>query len=877
MSRSGTTLLSRMLDAHPDIAIFPETWWYVVLDRLGCLEEFSNPWQTSLFFNEVWKSLTAYRDPAARVLAREASQSAQYVGPTAPLLEKLGRAYARERNARIWGEKTPGHALWLPQIQELFPNARVLFSVRDPRDVLVSYDERWNQGRLDTDYLISTAALLKLYMTRLLNAPGFPPDQIYWVKYESLAAQPAEQLEQICDFLGVKFDPSMLSFHRRHANVERDMAEGQHHALLSKPATTDHIGRHERALSASQTALVERLLGNEMDALGYPLSNHTASFSSEEMSAYAKAEDRYQRMAAGEVRQEFRRKGKWKLRAYQTFGRALDIVPRWRIVTTEKEWLSQTEETPNSAATSSTSDAPAALDEAKTSEPTAPLSFKTEMGRISRQSGVAFAGTVFTAALGYGFKVYLARVLGAEALGLYALGITIISFLGMINVLGLPESAVRFVALYSASKKYEELRELVWNGSWILMATNLAFAALLLWAGPWFAIRFYHAPQLARYLPLFAPIMITSALNHFFGNVLAGYREVGRRTLVTKFVASPVTILVSVLLISLGAGLWGYLVAQIVSAVCVMCLLIAMMWSLTPVEARSPNWKQPWIGREVWSFSAAMFGLGLAVFFVGQIDRVALGIFRTAKEVGIYSVAAGLITYEVIILQSVNQIFAPVIADVHSRGEHVLLGRLFQTLTKWILGLTIPLAIVVIAFAKPIMRIFGPDFEAGWPILIIGTIGQLANCGVGSVGYMLLMSGNQRRLLRVQLVMAVVMVVLSFKLVPAWGALGAAVAAAVTTIGANGWNLIEVRRALNLSPYNRSYFKLLISAIGVLAVTLLAGRISNLLRMDFAGIMAALILAYAVFGTITLATGLDEDDHLILDAVWARMRGLFGA
>jgi O-antigen/teichoic acid export membrane protein len=498
------------------------------------------------------------------------------------------------------------------------------------------------------------------------------------------------------------------------------------------------------------------------------------------------------------------------------------------------------------------------------------------MGRITRQSGVVFAGTIFTALLGYAFKVYLARVLGAEALGLYALGITIISFLGMINTLGLPESAVRFVAVYSASKRFQELKELLWNGSWILLATNLAFTVVLLAAGPWVATHFYHSPQLARYLPLFAPIMIASALNHYFGNALAGYREVGRRTLVTKFVSSPITIVVSVLLISLGGGLWGYLTAQIISAFCVMGLLISMVWRMTPVEARSPNWREPWIRREVWSFSAAMFGLGLAAFFVGQIDRVALGVYRGAQEVGVYSVAAGLVVYEVIILQSVNQIFAPVIADVHSRGEHVLLGRLFQTLTKWILGLTFPLAIVMIAFAKPIMRMFGHDFEAGWPILIIGTIGQLVNCGVGSVGNMLLMSGNQRRLVRVQLVMAVLMVALSFRLVPVWGALGAAVAAAITNIGTNAWNLIEVRRALKLSPYNRSYLKLLPSVASAFVVTVLVSRTTSLLRFDFLGILVALLLSYAVFGVVALVMGLDTDDRLIADAVWARVRPLLG-
>ena len=229
---------------------------------------------------------------------------------------------------------------------------------------------------------------------------------------------------------------------------------------------------------------------------------------------------------------------------------------------------------------------------------------------------------------------------------------------------------------------------------------------------------------------------------------------------------------VAVLLIALGGGLWGYLVAQIVSAVVVMALLVSLVWRLTPVAARSPDLENLWIEPEVWSFSAAVFGVGMLEFLMGQADRVALGFYRDARGVGIYAVAAALIAYEPIILQSVNQIFAPVIADIHTRGELALLGRLFQTLTKWMLGLTFPLAMVMIVYARPIMRIFGHDFEAGWPILVIGTCGQLVNCGVGSVGCLLLMSGNQRRLVRVQAVMAAVMVGLSVWLVPRVGSVG---------------------------------------------------------------------------------------------------------
>jgi O-antigen/teichoic acid export membrane protein len=164
------------------------------------------------------------------------------------------------------------------------------------------------------------------------------------------------------------------------------------------------------------------------------------------------------------------------------------------------------------------------------------------------------------------------------------------------------------------------------------------------------------------------------------------------------------------------------------------------------------------MGHGLWSFSVAMFGFGMMQFFMAQTDRVALGAYRSAHDVGIYAVVASIVTYETIFLRSVNQIFAPIIPDIHTRGEREVLGRLFQTLTKWILGLTLPLAIVVMCYAPSIMRTFGHDFESGWLALVILTLGQLVNCGVGSVGFLLLMSGYERRLIRVQALMAIAMV-----------------------------------------------------------------------------------------------------------------------
>ncbi len=502
--------------------------------------------------------------------------------------------------------------------------------------------------------------------------------------------------------------------------------------------------------------------------------------------------------------------------------------------------------------------------------------FRSQVGHITRQSGVFFAGTIFTAILGYLFKIYLARVLGAEALGIYALGITLVGLIGVFNTLGLLHSAVRYVAVYQASGKPEQLRALLWTGGAILLAANLFFAGVLLAAGRPVAIRFYHSPALVRYLPLFALLMLPNVLNSFYSRALQGYKDVSRRTLIMNVIGSPLTMALALVLIAAGLGLRGYILAQILSAVIVLVLLLAAVRTLTPQAARFSARHLARVEPEVWSFSASVLGIGLLEFLIVQADKISLGFYLGAREVGIYSVAAAMVAYVPLILHSVNQIFSPTIADLHARGGVALLGRLFQSLTKWVVSLTLPLAIVMIVFARSIMRIFGHDFEAGWPILVIGTAGQLVNCGVGSVGFLLLMSGNEKRLMKVQSVMSVVMVALCFALIPIWGIVGAAVGAAATNIGMNLWNLAEVRRTLRLSPYNRSYIHLILPTIVTLAGALALKRNAALFRHDWIAIGCAAVVAYLLFAAVAVAFGLDPDDRLIARAVWSRIRGMFG-
>jgi O-antigen/teichoic acid export membrane protein len=504
--------------------------------------------------------------------------------------------------------------------------------------------------------------------------------------------------------------------------------------------------------------------------------------------------------------------------------------------------------------------------------------FRNAMGQISRHSLVFFAGTLFTAVTGYLFKIYLARVLGAETLGLYALGMTIVGFFGLFNGLGFPQAAVRFVAAYCATAQWERLHAFLRQAFQLLGIANLGLAAAMFGVGPWLARRLYHSPVLVPYLPLFVVILMVGAYTTLLGQILAGYKDVARRTVTTNFIGSPLNIVLGVVLLSLGLGLRGYLLAQIASAVTVLLLLAAASWRLTPKPARRAGHSAVPLEREVYWFSAALFGISMLEFVLAQTDKILLGAFLDVRQVGIYSVATTLVVFVPVLLQSVNQIFSPTIADLHARGEHALLGRLFQTLTKWILGLTLPLALVMIIFSKPMMRLFGAPFEEGWLVLSLGTVGQLVNAGVGSVGYLLLMSGHQARLVRVQGIMAVFMVVATFGLVRPWGMAGVALAAALTNALTNYLCLRQVRAALQLSPYNRTYLRLLGPGIASLLATTgfrLLGRSWDL-HPEWFWIAMALVLSYASFCSLAALAGLDSDDRMIVRAVSNRVLGALG-
>lgn len=130
-------------------------------------------------------------------------------------------------------------------------------------------------------------------------------------------------------------------------------------------------------------------------------------------------------------------------------------------------------------------------------------------------------------------------------------------------------------------------------------------------------------------------------------------------------------------------------------------------------------------------------------------------------------------------LTSINTIAAPKFASLYVKGEMQALSKTARQSSALMVLAVAPMLAIMMVFPEPILRLFGPDFVTGAPLLRLLSIGQFINVATGSVGYLLMMTGHERTL-RLNITLATaVNLWLCLWLIPKMGPFGAAIATAV--------------------------------------------------------------------------------------------------
>ena len=265
-----------MLDAHPELAIPPETG--ALVPRAITIAEGPQASPEAvvaeLASRRRWPDFDLEAD---RLLERLRGLPA--LDPAGALRSFYG-LYAEKMGKPRWGDKTPRHLLRMRRIQEALPEARFVHVIRDGRDVAVSRKTmRWR-----SDSLAESAREWRKHVRKGREQAPFLRHYLE-VRYEDLVRSPQDTLASVCGFIELPWNQGMLDYHRtaadRISEIARDVPlDGVDapirssertglHALTSQPPITARVGRWREEVEEGEQAAMEAQAGDLLEELGY--------------------------------------------------------------------------------------------------------------------------------------------------------------------------------------------------------------------------------------------------------------------------------------------------------------------------------------------------------------------------------------------------------------------------------------------------------------------------------------------------------------------------------------------------------------------------------------------------------------------------------
>jgi hypothetical protein len=268
--RSGTTLLQRMVNAHREIAVMPETHW---IPRYFQRRNGLTP-EGLLTPRLVGKVLKHRLFPDLQIEPDALEQLAKARQPMtyADFVQGIFDLYGHRQGKRLVGEKTPGYVRSITTLNSLWPRARFVHILRDGRDVCLSI-LGWHRadrasGRFPTwaEDPVMTTAFFWEWNVRLgrETGTGLGGELYRELFYEALVAQPADECAALCQFLNLPYDGTMVRFHEGHTRLEPGLD-----AKAGWLPPTAGLRDWRQQMPATDVERFEAAAGDLLDELGY--------------------------------------------------------------------------------------------------------------------------------------------------------------------------------------------------------------------------------------------------------------------------------------------------------------------------------------------------------------------------------------------------------------------------------------------------------------------------------------------------------------------------------------------------------------------------------------------------------------------------------
>ncbi len=413
----------------------------------------------------------------------------------------------------------------------------------------------------------------------------------------------------------------------------------------------------------------------------------------------------------------------------------------------------------------------------------------------------ALAGTmgirVLQAALGFIISIALARLLGTASLGLYGATLAAITLVVIPAQAGVARLAGREAAQLSATNQEEQTRSLRSWGLLSIFALSLLTAVaivLLMASGIMPATKSFIAG-----IPLI-PILGLASLH---ASMLRGRRKI--------IVAQSFDVIRNIAFLAVLIGI-SFCTAEIAPEVavglfsCAALLSVAYLAYFLNKEISvipTGQTEKTWIKWREWSRASVPYALiGGVVTVNSKIDILAIGLFFSKSEAGLYMTANQFSQLTLFALTAATLVASPYFTRLYAQGDVKRLQTLATKIAQVSFGFSLCALIGLFFFGRPILEgLYGDSFGAATPALMALVLAQVIQSSTGSAGPLLTAAGFEKKTLRAAIIALIVKAVTIIPLVALLGSLGAGISTCLSMICLNCILYFSCKRHVKIKTF----------------------------------------------------------------------------
>ncbi|MCL1049568.1 flippase [Shewanella abyssi] len=394
--------------------------------------------------------------------------------------------------------------------------------------------------------------------------------------------------------------------------------------------------------------------------------------------------------------------------------------------------------------------------------------------------------------------VIFARYLGPEQFGLYSFTLAIIAMATLPVIAGLPNLLVREIAHFHLEEKWALLAGVInWSRVYVLVLSLIIMMCMYL--GLYFDFFKVAVSDLLWVAILLIPLkgVLTQQ-----GAVLNGFRQPILAQLPVQIFAPALTLVILCFYIFYGVELTGSKLINISILASLFAFFVSAILLNNTIKSNAHKCAPEYTIKK-WYASLLPFTIMTFIATLNtELASVLLGWLVDNESVAYFKVAMQAVALIALGLHSVNAVIMPNIARLYKKGDLQETQALLTKSVRLSSLVSLPIIFFLIIFGEfAISLLFGKDYLAAYPILVILCFGQLVNVLMGSVGLVLNMTGNEKSTLKSLFITLLLNLILLAVLIPMYGAIGAAIAVSLSLVCWNVLMAIDVWKLTKLKTW----------------------------------------------------------------------------